>query len=257
MVSFVLYGKDKVLRETCVKVIKKFMSTSEDYYKIYEYDRYSKRERDEIENIVGVKIFLLNLDTPGVDVCSIARSLREGDDMHSQIILLSGQEKVENIEKLNNILYLDYIKTEGEVISKILKSIMDAYRIVTRHEAYGFKSFGEIYRISYDKICYIEKNSYDDSVTIYTLDDSYVDYITIIGIEGMLKSDARFYKTHRSCIVNLYNIEYFDTGRNVIAFKNGMTIDLVSKYRKAELVSLMRSMKKEKVSDLSLGKKIT
>ena len=50
----------------------------------------------------------------------------------------------------------------------------------------------------------------------------------------ILGDDPRFFKCHRSCIVNLNNIKVFDIDKNIIKFKNGET-NLVARDKKREL----------------------
>ena len=42
-------------------------------------------------------------------------------------------------------------------------------------------------------------------------------------------------KTHRSCIVNLLNVEKYDYVSNIIRFNNKASIDYVSREKKKEL----------------------
>ena len=71
--------------------------------------------------------------------------------------------------------------------------------------------------------------------TIVTKDNSkYIINKSINKLMEMFRDEKNFFKTHRSCIVNLDNITCFDIKRNIIKFKSSQ-INLVSRNRRKEL----------------------
>ena len=62
---------------------------------------------------------------------------------------------------------------------------------------------------------------------------------TIKELEKDLAKEIHFFKTHRSCIVNLKNIKYIDFENNTITFVN-KTIDLLSRQNKRALKERMK-----------------
>ncbi len=243
MVNFVIYEKDKELKELYVRIIKKFFYTKRENYKIYECDQYCSKYSKNDTPIGGSKIYLLDLDIADYDMCDFARSLRQDGDFISPIILLTQNNRKNLIDNLHNILYLDFLIIDENIVVSLLRSLKEAYRLVTRYDVYTFSAFDEIYRLLYDDIYLIEKNLNDDSVTIYTKDDSYLHFISIKGAENMLSADPRFFKTHRSCILNIYNVLSYDRKNNIVTFNNGLTTNLVSKSRRAKLAELLRDNK--------------
>lgn len=241
MNSYIIYDHDSDMRDLYIKVIKKFLYTSSDYYKIYEFDKYDSEVEKSIEHIEGTRIYIINIDTPGPSPLDIARQIRDRGDFISPIILITGKKREEIIDKLQNILFLDIIFQDEEFVQNLYRSIKDAYKIVTRHSVYTFSSFDEVYRIPYKDIYYIMKNLNDDSVTIFTKDDTYLNYVTVKAIERTLKEDPRFFKTHRSCIVNLYNVLSYDKKYNVLVFNNGLSTKLISRHNKAILAEKLRA----------------
>jgi len=234
MLNFIVYEDKTKDRELYIKLIRRFLYSSDECYKIYEFDRYNPSVKEALSKIGGIKIYLISLDVPGPSPFLIARKVRELGDLSSPIILLTSKDKKEVVDELHNILFLDIINKENNLIKNLITRLNDAYRIVMSHAVYTFSSFDETYRVLYDDIYYIKKNYKDDSVTIYTKNDSLLDYITIKKIEEILKNDSRFLKVHRSCIVNINNIVHYDKKKNVITFNNGAHTDLVSrKYRTA------------------------
>ncbi len=235
MVSFIIYDDRICRRELYIKLIKKFLYTLHDKYKIYEYDKLSNQVREELKRIEGTRIYLINTDIQDESGLELARAIRKNGDFISPIIFLTTGDKSKLMDKAKNILFLDIIKIDDNIIFNLLSSLKEAFRIVTRNSVYTFTAFDEVYRIPYNDIYYIVKNLNDDSVTIYTKDDTYLNYITIKKIENILSIDPRFYKSHRSCIINLYNVISYDKKSNTIIFNNGMSIDLVARQNKSIL----------------------
>lgn len=238
MTSFIIYDSDLKRREIYLKVIRRFLYTSLDYYTIYEFDRYSIKVQEDLEHIEGTKVYLVNADIEGGMI--LAKKIRSNGDFISPLIFFTSKNRKDVLASLRNILYLDVIETGDQLISDLMQSLVETYKIVTRHSVYTFMSFDEVYRLPYNDIYYIQKNLNDDSVTIYTKDDTYTDYVTIKALVEKLEVDPRFFKVHRSCIINLYNVASFDKKSNTIIFNNGMSINLVSRYNKAILVERLK-----------------
>lgn len=57
---------------------------------------------------------------------------------------------------------------------------------------------------------------------------------TINKLADIVRNDPRFFKTHRSCIINLNNVINYDIENNIIKFKHGET-NLISRTQKEEL----------------------
>ncbi len=232
MISLILYDNDKNRREVYIKIVKKFLYKTLDYYKIYEFDRYSLKVEESFKHIGGTKIYIINIDGESPNSLNIARKIRDDGDFNSPIILTTKNAKEKVVDNLQNILFLDIISDDENMIAGIFKSLKDAYNIVKRNDVYTFSAFDEIYRIPYSDINFIMKNINDDSVTIYTKDDTYLDYITVKKLETLLRKDPRFFKSHRSCILNLNNVSSYDKKHNLVIFKDGMTTNLISRHNK-------------------------
>lgn len=240
MISFIIYAKNEKVREVSTKVIKKFLYTTDDYYKIYELETYNLDIQDKLEHIQGVRIYILDLDNSSYDACEIARKIRCNGDFVSPIILLTKKDKSLVIENLSNILYSDLLKIDERLIFSLMRSLKSAYNIITRYAVYSFLTYDEIYRIPYNDIYMICKNFKEDSVTIYTKDDTYLNYITIKGVEDVLCNDPRFLKIHRSCIVNIHKVVSYDRKSGTLVFNNGLKTNRIAKSRKAILYSKLK-----------------
>lgn len=154
---------------------------------------------------------------------------------------MTRKERTSIIDELKHILFLDLINVDKHFYEVFRESLYNAYKIITKYSVYSFSIFDEVYRIPYDDIYYIVKNFCDNSVTIYTKDDSYVNYVSVKGLDELLSRDARFFRTHRSCIINLSNVSSYDKRNNILIFKNGMTLDMISKKNKPILIERLKN----------------
>ncbi len=237
MISFIMIEKDTKKRELYTKVIKKFLYTSDDYYDVYEFEIYNKDTVQKLSKIEGQKIYLLSDEIPGINGFELARNIRIMGDVSSPIILFTNSKEICTPEITKNTLILNIIHKDSDVVLELWDSLHFAYRCLTKHSALTFSIFDELYRLPYDDIYYIEKNINDDTVTIFTKDDTYTLYISIKQLEKKLIDDPRFFTSHRSCILNTFNVQAYDKRDNLVIFNNGLTTKLVCRSKKKLLVN--------------------
>ena len=121
------------------------------------------------------------------------------------------------------------IKDE-KFIENLNDNINMALKVSSSFIAFSFYSNGEMYRIPCRDILYIEKVSNDNISAIHTSERVYQIRKSIKQIEGEL-FDIAFFKTHRSCIVNMRNVTHVDFEKGLIFFNN-KSISLISRSRK-------------------------
>lgn len=245
MLNFIIFEKDEMKRNFYCRVIKRFLFDNSEAYKIHEFEVYNQETKQKLQSIVGLKVFLINTDTSNDEGLKMAKYIRSYGDFISPIILLTTKDKTTIINKMNNILFIDLIKVDKYIVKKLMSNLKEAYKIVIGRAVYTFSIFDEIYRIPHEDINFIEKNLNDDSITIVTKDDSYLNYSSIKAIEKSLSNDIRFYKSHRSCIINLFNVSSYDKKNNIIIFKDGTKINHIARNKKTELARLLKNFNDE------------
>lgn len=241
MINFILYENDIKLRRELISVIKRFFYNATQRYTIHYFNNKNDNVVGTISGIIGSKIYIIDIDKPNLGI-EVSKMIRNFGDYISPILLLSSRKLETIVSKLNNIMYLDVIYKKKNLVNDVFMALNSAYKIVARNDVYTFSIFDELYRIPYDEIFMIIKNAGNDSVTIYSYDDSYQQYKTIKSVEDYLRKDPRFLKVHRSCILNLYNIVSYDRKNNTVLLKNGMKTCLISRN--------MRTILAKKLTDL-------
>lgn len=228
MIDFIIYEKNVKAREKYELIILNVIGIREEKFKIYNYNNYMTDHNFRSIYIISTDKIRKALD--------IAKEIRNSNNWESQIIIISNLSNINSNELINNLLILDYINKQDNVLDRLKKDLYIAYKILTSHKVLSVSVNREIYKIPYEDILYIEKCNNQNYCNIYTKDIIYTVKDTINKLERKL-DQAYFMKTHRSCIVNLYNIEYYNCPKNTIYFTNGKEIDLVSRERRQILKS--------------------
>ena len=221
MINFIIYENDKKLRNYYELVILNFIGTREEKFKIFDYKKCKKQSYNR-------SIYILS-SYDVKDVIDIAKHIRNSDDWYSQIIIISNFKNLNTKLLSNKLLVLDYINYNSDIKERLKEDLYLAYRILTKEKTLNFILNGEIYKIPYQNILYIEKSNNQNYCTIHTPTNSYIINDTISNLEEQLDS-VYFIKTHRSCIVNLYSIKQYNRIDNSISFyKSSKTIDLITR----------------------------
>lgn len=234
MINFVIYEDKEIVRKSYVKMIHKFMGRSDSAYKIYEFGSYTSKTKEYISNNIGHNIYILDIEVPGKSGLDLAREIRSSGDIESQLIVVTAHKELLENNFINRSLVLNFVSKYDNCEQNLNLALADSYLNITKHRAYVFKYDGDLYRIPYDDILFFEIDSDCGCVNIITKTKQFVVKKTISSIIKEL-NDPRFMKTHKSCIVNLYNIEKVDLLNLIITFYNGKCTDLLSRNYKKEL----------------------
>ena len=238
MINFIIYEDEQKFCELYERVIFRLMGSNDDSYKIITINKYDKETSKTLKEITGKKIFLLDVEVPGKSGLDLAREIRMSNDWLSQIIIVTSYEQFKNINFTGKILMLDFISKRKDLFNSLRKAIYLAYNIISAQKSLNFQYNGELFQIPYNDILFIEKNLNNNNSTIVTLDNKYQIKETISSLDDFLRTDPRFMKTHRSCIVNLNNIRRVDLKNSIIKFENTET-NLLARNKKQQLKDRM------------------
>ncbi len=225
MVNFIVYEKGAKLKNYYEMIILNFIGIREEKFKIFNYDEYNSKNQNR-------NIYILSTENIK-EALDIAKNIRKHDDWVSQIIIITNLKNANKNCLINKLLVLDYIDINSNVKDKLKEALYLAYNIFNKKKTLNFIINGEISKIPYGDILYIEKSNNQNYCTIHTVEEEYIIKETINNLEEQLDS-AYFLKTHRSCIVNLYNIKYYNCSSNIIFFNKGSNkkTDLVAREKR-------------------------
>ena len=223
MLDIVVYENKKNFIKKNIESIN--LSIYEKMVSVYKYDSYNTEFDMFIKNNKDKKIYILDDEVDGVSGLELAKEIRK-NDLDSIIILIIDFDKYINNVFNIKLMALDIIFKNTDYVSRLVDDIKLAISIIMKKDIFVFKYNHVLYRIPYNKICYIEKESMIKRCIIHTVDKDY--YITENITSILSHLDNNFCRTHQSCIVNLNNIRMIDMKSNVIEFNNGDKTDMLN-----------------------------
>lgn len=239
--NFILYEEDAVFISSYEEVINKLMAKSKMDYKIHKITEYKNNiTMPYIANITGSKVYILDVEVPGKNGIDLARSIRKSGDWTSPIIIVTSHDEFKVVGFTGKILMLDFISKDKLLKKNLSDTLKLALEIIDNKPTYNFSYKGDYFSLPYDDIIYFEKNLRDNSSIVVCENEDYMVRKTISEIEDEL-IDTKFFKTHRSCIVNLNKIKKINYDDGIIYF-NGFKIDLLSRSNKKILKEKMAQL---------------
>lgn len=228
MINFIIYEDDPSFRKKYIGIILKIMGNKQDEYKITEVSEYNETIQEAI-NSIGKKIYILDIDVPKKSGMDLAREIRNSGDWNSQIIMVTTHDSLQQTAFTSRLLTLDFISKFDELNIKLKKALLTSYLIHTSDKSLKIKKNNEVKQFYYDDILYIKKDPKDIDIDIVLKDNSHNKVpVAINQIEEELLNDIRFFKSHRSCIINLSKVKSLNISEGTIDFGKEK-IDLFSR----------------------------
>ena len=219
MVNFIIKEERYELREKYEIAILNFLGSREEKFKIYDYDNYRQENYNRNIYILGESSIEKALE--------VAQKIRENNDWTSQIIIVSDTENIKMNLLNNDLLILNYIEETSQINNTLKEALYKAYNILNYDQTLNFHLNGELFKIPYSSIYYIEKGNNQNYCIIHTKNDTFTIKETINGLEEKLDLSL-FMKTHRSCIINLATIKKYDTTNSIVYFEN-LETDMIAR----------------------------
>ena len=195
--------------------------------------------KENINNIKGFKVYILNNDAPkyyGINYADYIRS--ELDDWNSVIILVSKHSESRNDGTGKRLFLFDNIIKNcffDKVLKEDVKNIKKHYD--NREHCLTFESNRIVTKLDFKNIEMITKEKNSKRCVI---NSSVGNYYTSESLKEVSKRlDGRFVRINRSCIINGDKVMEYDMNSNKITMKNGYTTFDVSRENKKDFFSKM------------------
>lgn len=236
MINFIIYEDEKKYREKYISIILKIIVGMKSAYQILEFDKYNAETMTKLDQLTGKKIYILDIEVPGKSGLDLAREIRNAGDWLSPMIIVTTHEYLKGTAFSGRMLMLDFISKFYNCEESLQQTLKISLDIIESQQSLNFQYNGELIQIPYNDILFIEKNVEDLYSTVVTKSERFIIKKTISKIEKELSEESRFFKTHRSCIVNLDKITSVELRNCIIHFGN-IEISLLARDRKNELKS--------------------
>lgn len=227
MIKIILYDDKEETFKIITNIINRYMIKTEYEYRIEKFTKYCT----DLENLIiydnSEKIFLLDVEVPDVNGISLAAKIRKYD-WNAVIIFLTMHESYRNKAFSERLMILDYVCKKNnyfELLNECIKTALVALDKNKNTLIYKFNSI--VYRVPISDILYIVKVPLNKKCEIYTINKEKCEIAGTVG-QVAEKLGPQFKQSHKSCIVNVQNIKRVDTCSNVITFRNGTSINLLS-----------------------------
>ena len=236
MINFIICEDEELLRKSTKQTIVSTMMNYDIDYKVFEFSEYDKKFESLVQKDIGFKIYLLDIVTENGSGVDAARMIREQyDDWVSTIIMITSHQEYKYEVLSSRLFLLDFINKLDNCNNKIKEDITIAIKSYDkRHKTLGYMYNHTYYKIEYRQIIYIEKEQDSKRCIIKTKEGEQIIPGTLNDVYKKL--DKRFFKVHKSLIVNLDEIKRYEIKKNKLTFKNGEHTHLVSRTNKKELV---------------------
>lgn len=235
MINFIIYEDEEYFCDLYESVIHKFMGNSNDQYKIAKFSEYNEEFMKFVKNLTGQNIYIFDIEVKGKSGLDLAREIRSfKKTMDDQIIIATAHQDLVQNAYHKKILMVDFISKFDSLEERLTLCFREIYEIFNNNKFLSFKQDSEIVRIPYNDILFIEKDTSDECLYIETKNDRYKYKGNITKIENILKHDKRFFKTHRSCLINTFKITKINPSIPVIYFGKKYT-NCLSRDKRREL----------------------
>lgn len=240
MINIIIYEDNEKMQDLYQETIYNFFTKRNQRIKFHIFNHYIKDLETKVFEIPGTKIFILDIEVPGKSGLDLARIIRSKGDWISPLIVVTSYEHLKNTGFTSKVLMLDFISKKENLKKRLNESLDVACDIISLNDSYTFQYNGELYHVNFDSILYFEKDLNDNYTFLYTKDDSYKIKESITQIEKKLKDNKQFLKIHRSCIINIHNVDHIDLKTNTIYLGEHYT-NLITKESKEILKKRLSS----------------
>ena len=237
MINFIICDDEKQLRTATKDKVISFMMNYDIDYKIHEFTGYDEKFEELASKDCGFKIYFLDIKTNKGSGLDAARTIREKYDDWTSIIIIMTSYSEYKYEALSSRLYLlDFVNKLDNFDKKIKEDLeisMKSYD--KKYKTLNYEYNHTYYKVEYRHIVCIEKEPDSKRCIIKTKSGEQLIPGTLNSVYKKL--DSRFFKAHKSMIINIDEIAKYEIRNNKVTFKNGYYTHLVSRDRKKELIS--------------------
>ena len=241
MIDFVICEDQKDFLNKYEKLAEQVMMNYDLEYKIHSFLEYSK-DWKRIASNNNFKIYILDLKTKNGSGLDAARYIREElDDWQSMIIIVTAYPEYKYEALGKRLMLVDFVNKLDDYQNRLKNAIQISLKNFDKRPnklKYTYKKV--VYNIDFHKIIYIEKEQDNKRCIIKTEEKDYYIQGNLNQVEKLL--DKRFIKCSRSYIINLEQIESYNSKSNILKFKNGENLYAVSRNKKKEISNYVRGI---------------
>lgn len=233
MIKFIICEDKLDTLERTSQTVTKSMMKYDIEYKVYKFPKYTNELSKLINETGDVKIYILDVELPGISGLEIASEIREDDD-ESIIIFATAHPDYQDDIFYSRLSAIDYIPKQQLYQERLQNTIEYVIDKKYKNKSISIISKHNHCKILYKEINYIEKCQMQNKCIIHLVDGETKEVTTSIA-KMKEQLGNTFFQTHKSCLVNLKNIKNIDYSNCIITFQNGDKTTLFAVATKKEL----------------------
>lgn len=243
MIEIIIYEDNKIMLQNAELSIKQYLEKHKLNIKVHTFLDYNKN----LEKLIlshTPKIFILDLEVPGMTGWEVAAKIRKSGDWNSVIIVTTGHsEYIFKVIK-TRIKLLDFIEKRGNYFKNLNSSIHQGLKLLGLNMNINFTNNHKTTLIDSNNINYVEKIPNSNKCILHFNNNTIVEMErSLNSFELKLGNDFEY--SHRCCLVNIRNIAEVDYKENNIRFFDGTTINLLSRSYKKRLRFILNELDME------------
>ena len=233
MLRFIICDDNKEFLSRLLNIVTKVMMPYNFEYKISKFTEYTKELHAVINKKYEQKIYILDIEMGEISGLEIASEIREKDSK-SIVIFVTQHPECKNDIFYSRLVATDFIAKDRFWASRFESTITHTIKALNKERVLTYEFNYNSYRIPYDDILYIEKIPEDQKCVINT--ESGEQFLIFSSITELSKKlGPNFFRSHKSCIVNIEKIKRINYTENTITFINNESVYLLSNRKKKQL----------------------
>ncbi|MDR3596033.1 LytTR family DNA-binding domain-containing protein [Clostridium sp.] len=226
MLSIIVCEDNESQRKSITKLIEDIIMIENLDMKIVLSTESPEKTIDYLENNDMSGLYFLDVDLNSeLNGIKLAETIREYDP-RGFIVFVTTHAEMSYLTFIYKVEAMDYIiKDKPETIKeRIHECILNAHKKYSAkatglQKNFTIKAEDKIINIEYNKILFFETSNIIHKVILHAVDRQIEFYAKLKDVEAKL--DERFYRCHRSFLVNKDNIKEIDKNNRVIYMING------------------------------------
>lgn len=233
MLRIILVNSNKISIEKSRSMVAHMFMEKDIPYLYYKFNKNDKELENYISNKNKDDIFVI-VDSKDINSVDIVNKIRKKYHNISPFIIIVNSLDKKRLEELRetrlyNTEIIPSLFNHEKRIKQIVNDVIECFN--ENQECLEIKQNKMLYKIPYNDILYIVKESNSKKCEIHCKTETLKFYISIDSIKNLL--GKQFIQTHRSAIVNKNNIISANLENGFITFNNNKEEYLISRnYKK-------------------------
>lgn len=230
MLNFIICDDNSKVLKINENIVKRLMFKNDINYKVYSFTTYNRDLKTIINEDIGQKIYIIDIELGNISGIDIVRKIRKSD-WDSKIIFATAHNELFPQVVRDRLMIFDFISKFDNYEKSLTSSIKEILKIYNSDKFINVNVRKVKHSIRCKDILYLNYEKFDRKTTIITLNEKYVVSKSLKSLSELLPDT--FVKINNHCIINTSNVSKI-TSSGEIRFINDN--ELIEKITDKELL---------------------